>query len=80
MVDVVCCNGSILRYACVCHHNIDRGVLLTIMLNSTELEICHAHNGKMSTIVGILSFVSMINTTSENLKAGKSLNLSAFES
>ena len=39
------------------------------MLNSTEHEIYHAHNVKMSIIVGILTFIRMINTTSESLKA-----------
>ena len=39
------------------------------MLNSAEHESYPAHNVKMSTIVGILTFISMINTTSESLKA-----------
>ena len=35
------------------------------MLNSAEHEIYPAHNVKMPTIVGILTFISMINKTSE---------------
>ena len=38
------------------------------MLNSAEHEIYHAHV-KMPTIVGILTFISIVNTTSERLKA-----------
>ena len=41
------------------------------MLNSTEHEIYLAHNVKVPTIVGILAFISMINTTSYSLKARK---------
>ena len=36
-------------------------------LNSTEREIIMLINVKMPTIVGILTFISMINTTSESL-------------
>ena len=43
-------------------------VIKLFMLNSTEHEIYPAHV-KMPTIVGFLSFISMINTTSERLKA-----------
>ena len=39
------------------------------VLNSAEHEIYHALNVKMPTIVGILTFISMINTASERLKA-----------
>ena len=40
------------------------------MLNSAEHEIYPAHKRfKMPTIVGILTIISMINTTSERLKA-----------
>ena len=39
------------------------------MLNSAEHEIYPAQNVKMPTIVGILTFISMINTTSKILKA-----------
>ena len=39
------------------------------MLYSAEHEIYHAHNVKMPTIVGISTFISMINTPSESLKA-----------
>ena len=35
-------------------------------------------NGKMPTIVGILTFISMINITSEILKAGNTLHLTVF--
>ena len=35
-------------------------------------------NVKMPTIVGILTFISMINTTSENLKARKIFNFQHF--
>ena len=38
------------------------------MLNSAEHKIYHAHV-KMPTIVGILTFISMINTTSARFKA-----------
>ena len=38
------------------------------MLNSSGHEIYPAHNVKMPTIVGILTFISMNTTTSENLK------------
>ena len=38
------------------------------MLNLIEHEIHHAHNVKMSTIVGILTFISGINTTPESFK------------
>ena len=41
------------------------------MLNSTEHKIYHAHNVKMPTIVGILTFISSMNTISESLKARK---------
>ena len=38
------------------------------MLNSAEHEIYPAYKYKMPTFVGILTFVSMINTASERLK------------
>ena len=42
------------------------------MQYSTEHEIYHAHKQfKMPTIVGILKYISMINTLSESLKARK---------
>ena len=48
-----------------------QGYWTFFMFNSTEHEIYHAHI-KMPTIVGILfTFISMINTTSESLKARK---------
>ena len=40
------------------------------MLNSAEHQIYPAKNFKMPTIVGILTFLSMINSTFEGLKAG----------
>ena len=45
------------------------------MFNSVDREIYSAHksNVKMSTIVGILPFISTINTTSERLKQTASL-------
>ena len=43
------------------------------MLNSTEHEIIMLIKDKMSTIVDILKFISMINTTSESLKSRKVL-------
>ena len=39
------------------------------VLNSAEHKFYPANNVKMPTIVGILTFISMINTTSERLKA-----------
>ena len=44
-------------------------IKLFSMLNSAENEIDPAINVKMPTIVGILAVISMINTTSERLKA-----------
>ena len=46
-------------------------IKLFLILNSTEHKIYHPHNIKMPTIVGILTFISMINTTSKSLKARK---------
>ena len=43
-------------------------VINFFMLNSTEYEIYNVHNAKMPTIVGILTFMSMIDMTSESLK------------
>ena len=40
------------------------------MLNSAEHEFYPAHKFKMPTIVGILTFISMINASSERLEAG----------
>ena len=48
-----------------------RGCKTFFMLNSAEQEIIMFINIKMPTIVGILTFISMINTTSKNLKAFK---------
>ena len=41
------------------------------MVNSAEHEIYHAQNVKMPIIIDILTFISKINTPSENLKARK---------
>ena len=49
-------------------------IKLFFMLNSAEQEIILLINVKMPTIVGILTFISMINTTSERL----SKNLPSF--
>ena len=46
-----------------------RGYKTSSLLNSAEREIYLAHNVKMSTFVGILTFISMSNTTSDRLKA-----------
>ena len=47
-----------------------RGYKALFMLNSAEHEVYPAHNCcKIPTIVGILTFISMINTTSERPKA-----------
>ena len=44
--------------------------VIFFMLNSSEHEIRPANkNVKMQTIVGILTFISIINTTSERFKA-----------
>ena len=48
------------------------------MLNSAEHEIYPAHNVKMPTIVDILTFISMINTIFESLKAIKVLIFQYF--
>ena len=49
------------------------------MLNSTAHESIMLINVKMSTIVGILTFISMITTTSEGLKAIFSQHFSFYE-
>ena len=56
-----------------------RGYKNCFMLNSTEYEIYNAINVKMPTItiVGILTFISTINT-SEGLKARKIFNFQHF--
>ena len=48
------------------------------MLNSIEHEIIVLINVKMPTIVGILTFISMINTIPESLKARKFFILQHF--
>ena len=44
-------------------------VIKLFMLNSAEHEIYPFMNVKMPTIVGILTFISMMNTTPESFKA-----------
>ena len=44
--------------------NIGDVILKLFMLKSTMHDICHAHNSKISIIIGILTFTSIINTTS----------------
>ena len=47
-----------------------RGYKTFFMLKSIEHKIYHAHKCfKMPAIVGFLTFISMINTTSKSLKA-----------
>ena len=55
-----------------------RGYKTMFMLNSAEHEIIMLINVKMPTIVGILTFISMINTSSESMKARKILIFSAI--
>ena len=55
-----------------------RGYKTFFVLNSTEREINHAHNIKMPTSVGILTLMSMINTTSESLNASKVFSFQYF--
>ena len=40
---------------------------------STQLKLVMLINVKMPTIIGIVSFISMLNTTSESLKARKTI-------
>ena len=49
--------------------NLDRGHITFSMLNSAEYEFILLINVKMPTNVGILTFMSTINTTFEGLKA-----------
>ena len=55
-------------------------VIKLFMLNSTEHKTYHAHdiNIKMPTIVGILTFISMINTTCSRLKVRKVIIFQQF--
>ena len=48
------------------------------MLNSTEHEIYPTQKVKISKIVGILTFISMLNTTSESLKGKKKIFIQHF--
>ena len=52
-----------------------KAVIKKFIVNSSKHELYHAHNVKMSKIVGILTFISMINITSECLKAIKNVFL-----
>ena len=52
------------------HQNIwPQGYKTFFMLNLAEHEMYPANNVKMPTSVGILTFISILNTTSERLKA-----------
>ena len=53
---------------------------IKLFLNSTQpsTKFTHLINVKMSTIVGSLTFISMINTTSERLKARNFFNFRYF--
>ena len=54
------------------HLEIRRGgykTVIILILNSAEYKIFMLINVKMPTIIGILTFISMINTTSERHKA-----------
>ena len=53
-------------------------VINFFMLKLTEHKFIMLINVKMPTFVGILTFISMINTTSDGLKARK-VNSSAFK-
>ena len=48
------------------------------MLNSAEYQVYHADNVIMPTIGHILTFISMINTTSESPKAREFNNFKPF--
>ena len=48
------------------------------MLNSAEHEIYPAHKVRMPTIVGILTFISMINTTSEEQETSLFVRILVF--
>ena len=50
------------------------GIEVIRLLCSTQLKFIMLINVKMPTIVGILTFISTINTTSESLKARKVFN------
>ena len=50
------------------------------LINLTEHKIYHAQKVKMPTIVGILTFISMINTIFESLKAGEAFISQHFSS
>ena len=49
------------------------GYKIFSMLNSTEHEFILPRNVKMPTVVGILTFIRRMNTTSESFKARKNL-------
>ena len=52
--------------------------LKLFMLNFMSMKFIMLTNVKMQTIVGILTFISMINTTSESLIAGKAFIFQHF--
>ena len=54
-------------------------VITFFRLNSSGYEIYPAHKCKMPTIVGILTFISRINTPSESLNASKISVFQHFE-
>ena len=55
-----------------------RGYKKNFVPNSTERKFILLINVKMPTIIGILTFISMINTTSERLKARHFFNCQYF--
>ena len=57
--------GAIVKFSR--HIEPDREVIKLFMLNSIQFEIYPAHNVKMPTIVGILTFMSWITIISECL-------------
>ena len=64
----------------ICHFAIPGPEIIRLVSCSTQLSMKSVMliNVKMPTIVGILKFVRMINTTSECLKARKVYIFSAF--
>ena len=51
-----------------------RGYKTFFMLNSVKHELYSAHKCSMQTIIGTLTFISMINATSERLKGNSNPN------
>ena len=52
--------------------------VIKLFICLTKHGIYHAHNVKMPTIVGISTFISMINTTSKSLKVRKVFSFQRF--